>query len=138
VAEVRRFMVVFGLLSTAFDLATFWLLLRVYAADQATFQTVWFVVSLLTELAVLLVLRTTGVAWRSVPGRWLLVVTGAVAGIAVAVPWLGAPAALFGFVPLSPALAGASLAIVAGYVLATEATMAWFYRGAPRAARAGP
>jgi Mg2+-importing ATPase len=129
-AEVRRFMLVFGLLSTAFDLATFWLLLQVFTADEATFQTVWFLVSLLTELAVVLVLRTPGPAWRSVPGGWLLWATAAVAGVALVIPWLGAPAALFGFVPLSPALAAVSLAIVAGYVLATEAAKAWFYRPA--------
>ena len=34
---------------------------------RRTFQTAWFVVSLLTELAVVLVLRTHGPAWRSAP-----------------------------------------------------------------------
>ena len=42
----------------AFDLLTFAVLLLVFQADQATFQTAWFVISLLTELAVVLVLRT--------------------------------------------------------------------------------
>jgi len=67
VAEVRRFMLVFGLLSTVFDLLSFALLLYVFDAGEATFQTAWFVISLLTELAVLLVLRTHGPAWRSAP-----------------------------------------------------------------------
>ena len=58
VRDVRRFMIVFGLISTVFDLLTFVLLLQVFEADEATFQTAWFVVSLLTELAVVLVLRT--------------------------------------------------------------------------------
>ena len=51
-AEVRRFMLVFGLISSLFDLLTFWLLLKVFHASEALFQTAWFVVSLLTELAV--------------------------------------------------------------------------------------
>ena len=69
--EVRRFMVVFGLVSTAFDLLTFALLLLVFRAAKAEFQSAWFLVSLLTELAVVLVLRTRGPAWRSRPGRLL-------------------------------------------------------------------
>jgi Mg2+-importing ATPase len=127
-AEVRRFMLVFGLVSTAFDLIAFWLLLRVVHADQATFQSAWFVVSLLTELAVMLVLRTQGPAWRSRPSALLLWTTLAVAAAALAAPYAGAPAALFGFVPLAaPVLAGA-LALVAAYVLATEAVKLAFFR----------
>ncbi len=58
ISEVQRFMIVFGLISTAFDLVTFWVLLKLFHAAEREFQTVWFVVSVLTELAVLLVLRT--------------------------------------------------------------------------------
>ena len=36
---------------------------------------------------------------------------------------------VFGFVPLSPTEIAVIVAIVAGYILATEATKAWFYRG---------
>ena len=81
VVEVRRFMIVFGLISTVFDLLTFFVLLRVFDATESIFQTGWFVVSLLTELAVLLVLRTHGPALRSVPGRLLLWTTVAVADL---------------------------------------------------------
>ena len=51
-------MIVFGLISSVFDLVTFAALLLVFHADQPTFQTFWFIVSLLTELAVVLILRT--------------------------------------------------------------------------------
>jgi magnesium-transporting ATPase (P-type) len=49
------------------DVMTFLMLLTVFAANEATFQTAWFVVSLLTELVVVLVLRTQRSAWRSAP-----------------------------------------------------------------------
>ncbi len=128
VTEVRRFMVVFGLISTAFDLLTFFLLLRVFDATESIFQTGWFVVSLLTELAVLLVLRTHGPAIRSVPGSLLLWATIAVAAFAVAAPFIGSFARIFGFVALPAGLLGAMVAIVVGYVLATEVAKRWFYR----------
>jgi Mg2+-importing ATPase len=129
VAEIRRFMIVFGLISTVFDLVTFLVLLRVFDATESAFQTGWFVVSLLTELAVLLVLRTHGPAWRSAPGRLLLWTTVAVAALAMAFPFIGPLARAFGFVALSPPMLGAMAAIVAGYVVTTEVAKRWFYRG---------
>jgi Mg2+-importing ATPase len=84
------------------------------------------VVSLLTELAVLLVLRTHAPAWRSRPGRWLAAATVAVAVLALALPYLAPVAGLLGFVPL-PLLA-ALLGVVAAYVAATEAAKRWFWR----------
>ena len=120
IAEVRRFMLVFGLISSLFDLLTFAVLLWWFAAGAALFQTAWFVVSLLTELAVVLVLRTRRVAWRSRPGRLLSASTVAVFAFALWLPYGGSLAALFGFVPLPPSLLAASLLIVAAYVGLTE------------------
>jgi Mg2+-importing ATPase len=127
VAAVRRYMIVFGLLSTVFDLLGFALLLLVFKADEATFQTAWFVISLLTELAVVLVLRTHGPAWKSVPSRLLLWSTLAVVAGALALPYAGAVATLFGFVPLGAHLMLAVLLIVVAYVAATEAAKLRFH-----------
>jgi Mg2+-importing ATPase len=132
VAEVRRFMLLFGLVSTAFDLLTFALLLQVFGADEPTFQTTWFVVSLLTELAVVLALRTEGLALRGSPSPLLLRSTAAVIVVALAAPFLGPVSRLFGFVMLPWPILGASLAIVAGYVLCTEVAKFWFFRGRGR------
>lgn len=120
VGGVRRFMVVFGLLSTVFDLLTFIVLLQVFHADETTFQTVWFAVSLLTELAVVMVLRTQGPALRSAPSSFLLWTTLAVGIFALFIPYLGYFAMVFGFIPLPWHLMGVLILIVAGYVLATE------------------
>jgi Mg2+-importing ATPase len=120
-SDVRRFMIVFGLLSTAFDLVTFAALRAVFDADETLFQTAWFVVSVETELVVVLALRTRLPAWRSRPGTLLLVTTLAVGALAAALPYVGPAARVFGFVPLPWAMAGTLAAIVAGYVLVTEA-----------------
>ena len=130
VAEVRRFMMIFGLLSTAFDLLTFFLLLQVFRTDEATFQTVWFIVSLLTELAVVFVLRTRGPALASRPSALLAVTSLAVAALALAVPWLGPFATAFGFVPLPAGLFAASLLVVFAYIAATEVAKRLLHRNA--------
>jgi Mg2+-importing ATPase len=127
VRDVQRFMLTFGLLSTVFDLLTFVVLLELFAADQPTFQTAWFMVSVLTELAVLLVLRTQKPAFRSVPSGLLLVTTAAVGIVSFVMPYLGPLASVFDFVPLPWHLVAAISGIVAGYVVSTEAAKVWFF-----------
>ena len=133
--DLRRFMLVFGLTSTVFDLLTFWLLLKVFAASEAQFQTAWFVVSLLTELAVLMVLRTHGPAWRSRPSMLLWTTTALVAALALVLPFIHPVAALFGMVPLSPLLLASTVLIVLGYTVATELVKSRFYALPPRRKR---
>jgi zinc transporter ZupT len=69
---IGKFMVEFGLLSSLFDLLTFAALLWAFHAAAETFRTAWFVESLLTELAVALVVRTRRRFYESRPGRLLL------------------------------------------------------------------
>jgi P-type Mg2+ transporter len=121
VRAVTRFMISFGLISTAFDLLTFAVLLHLFGAGEAQFQTAWFVESLLTELVVVLLLRTRRPAWRSRPSALLLWASVAVAAVALVLPYLGAAQALFGFTPLPAAMVIGLVAIVIGYALATEA-----------------
>jgi P-type Mg2+ transporter len=120
-AEVRRLMLVFGLISSAFDLLTFVLLVKVFHAGPALFHSGWFVVSLLTELAVVLVLRTRVRAWRSKPSALLAWTTLAVALLAVAQPVIAPAAQLFGFVAMPAPMVATLLAIVLAYVAANEA-----------------
>lgn len=127
VPTIQRFMIVFGLISTTFDLMTFIVLLFVFEAGQSLFQSTWFVVSLLTELGVVLLLRTHLPAWRSRPSRLLVALVALMTMVAVGLPYTGL-ARIFGFVPIPMHLLATSLLIVALYMLATEAAKAWFYR----------
>jgi Mg2+-importing ATPase len=135
VGQIRRFMIVFGLISSVFDLLTFGVLLRVFHAREPVFQTSWFIISLLTELAVVLVLRTRKPAWRSKPSRLLLWSTIAVIVMTFAIPFLGPVSSAFGFVPLLPMELAAAAGIVLAYIAATEATKRWFYRPGGRQRR---
>lgn len=128
VHEIRRFMLVFGLISSVFDLLTFAVLRYVFHAQQAVFQTSWFMISLLTELAVVIVLRTRKPVLRSRPSRLLLWSTIGVVTATFAIPYIGAGSALFGFVPLSSMELLGVVAIVLGYIAATEITKSYFFR----------
>jgi Mg2+-importing ATPase len=132
IQDIQKFMIVFGLISTGFDIITFGVLLTFFHADEATFQTAWFVESLLTELAVLLVLRTQGPALKSMPSALLLWATVGIAAVALGLPYVAPVASIFTFVPLPIDVVVAMLAIVAGYVLATEFAKVRFFRYATR------
>lgn len=127
---IRQFMIVFGLISTGFDLLVFAALLQVFDADATLFRTAWFVASLLTELAVVLVLRTRGPALRSRPGRVLLWSTLVTIAVALAIPFLPSVARVFGFVPLPSHVLAMVLGIAVAYLLITEVAKLWFYRSA--------
>ena len=120
VAAIRRFMITFGLISSVFDGLTFALLLWLTDGAPAHFRTGWFVESLLTELWVLLVVRTARPAWRSRPGTLLWRLTLVLTGVALALPYLPASGALFEFTPLPGGVLAAVLAITAAYLACTE------------------
>lgn len=126
--ELQRFMVVFGLVSSVFDMAGFAFLLGVLQSGERAFQTGWFVLSLLTEILVVTALRTRGPALRGRPSLMLLGTTLAVATVALAMPHVPLLQRLFDFVPLSPGTLAALLGLAVAYVVATELVKLWFYR----------
>lgn len=131
IGHIQSFMLVFGLISTVFDLASFLVLLKLFQTPEGLFQSAWFVVSLLTELAVVLVLRTRLPAWKSRPSGLLLVSTALTGLVAIALPYLGPVARAFGFTPLPFHLLLVSLMIVILYIAATELAKRWYFT-APR------
>ena len=127
---IRRFMIVFGLLSSVFDYLTFGLLWWVLRATPELFRSAWFVESLLSATLVVFVLRTRLPFIRSRPSKVMLVVTAIVAAVTIALPFSPLSRVLgFRAIPL-PALAAIG-AIVVGYLLCAELAKRWFYRHAP-------
>ncbi|MFN7131349.1 MAG: HAD-IC family P-type ATPase, partial [Myxococcales bacterium] len=117
---IRRFMLWIGPLSSVYDLLTFFVLLRVFHADEATFHTGWFVESLATQTLVLFVIRTTGNPLQSRPSAPLAVTTIGVAVLGALLPFtpLAAP---FGFTPLPLGFYGILALLTSTYLLLVEA-----------------
>ena len=120
-------MITFGLISSAFDFITFGVLRLAFTADEDLFRSGWFLESVATELAVMLILRTRRPFFRSAPGRALMGSSLVVALAALALPYsrLAEPLA---FVPLPLPVLAALVIITASYVVATELAKARFYR----------
>jgi P-type Mg2+ transporter len=131
---IGRFMLEFGTLSSAFDALTFAMLLA-YGTSPVLFRTGWFVESLLTELAIALVVRTRRPFFRSRPGTLLSIATAVLMLVAVALPYVPAAGAI-GFTPLPPPLLLMVCLITVAYVAAAEIMKRWFFRAHPRRAPA--
>ncbi len=69
---IYRFMFVFGLTSSAFDIITFYLLYKIFAVGPAQFRTGWFMESLATQILVVFIIRTSHIPFKeSSPNRKL-------------------------------------------------------------------
>ena len=131
VGGLRSYMIVFGIVSSAFDLLTFAVLLTVFDADAPLFRTGWFVGSTLTELAVLFVLRTRRRGWRSRPSRALVATSLSVAAGTLALPFVPGVAAPLGLTAPPPELVAALIGLTTAYVLVAELTKILVYRRRP-------
>lgn len=124
---IRDFMVVFGLISSVFDFLTFAALLWLLRSSPTQFRSGWFLESVLTELLILLVIRTRRPLFRSRPSRALGISTVLVVAASVAilyVPW----GRFFELEPLPPLYLAVLGALTLGYVVASEAAKHWFFR----------
>ncbi|MEO6278602.1 magnesium-translocating P-type ATPase [Roseateles sp.] len=117
--QLIRFAAVMGSVSSLFDFLTFGVLLAVFHASAAEFQTAWFLESMTTQMLVIFIIRTNGRPWAERPSAWLSTSTLLALGTALALPFtpLGA---WFGFVTPSASMAAAIALIVTAYLVATE------------------
>ena len=125
---IKDFTFLFGPLSSIFDFITFFILLYVFEANSALFQTSWFIESICTQTLIVFVIRTRIVPfYRSKPSRLLIVSALAIAAIGCVLPFtiLGA---LFGFVQPPLTFFIALIGLVIGYVLLVELGKVWFFR----------
>ncbi|HSZ84819.1 MAG TPA: HAD-IC family P-type ATPase, partial [Puia sp.] len=124
---IQRFMIVFGLLSSVFDYLTFGVLILFMKANEKTFQTGWFVESVISATLIVLIVRTRLHFFKSLPGKYLIIATSLILLFVLSLPFLPF-ANLFAFVPLPLSFYGWMLLIVGAYIISAEITKRWFYR----------
>jgi Mg2+-importing ATPase len=123
---IKKFMIVFGLLSSLFDYCTFAVLLFALKANQAQFQTGWFTESVISAALIVLVVRTRFSFFKSRPSRPLQLATLLTCIVVVCLPWLPF-AGLLGFEPLPLRIYAWLLLIVMCYIIAAELSKKLFY-----------
>jgi Mg2+-importing ATPase len=121
-------MLTFGLVSSVFDYLTFGALLFILQASPEQFRTGWFVESVISASAIVLVIRTRRPFFSSPPGRYLLLATLAVTAVTLLLPYLPLAAPL-GLTPMPLSFLLLLAAILTGYVLTAELVKRRFYAG---------
>ena len=125
---IKKFILVFGPISSLFDFITFFILLFIFSADASLFQTAWFMESICTQTLVVFVIRTRVVPfYTSRPSGLLTFTTLLIVVIACILPFT-VIGSIFGFVS-PPLLFFAVLAVlVIGYIGIVELVKRWFYK----------
>ena len=131
---IRRFMSLFGPISSIFDFVTFWVMLTVLHANHVGFRTGWFVESIATQTLIVYIIRTRRVPFfRSRPSAAMMAVPTGAAALGAVLPFTGL-AHLLGFSPLPVAFFGWLAAMVVAYLLLVEWAKVFFYRSLSRPA----
>ncbi|MBS1727629.1 MAG: magnesium-translocating P-type ATPase [Armatimonadetes bacterium] len=125
-AFLRTFMIVFGILSSAFDFATFGALLAL-KAPESIFRTGWFIESIVSAALIVLVIRSRRSIFKTRPGQPLLIATLAIIGVVLLLP-LSPLASPLGLHALTPKICALVAAIVLAYFASAELTKHVFYR----------
>jgi Mg2+-importing ATPase len=137
IGMIRRYMLVFGPISSIFDFGTFAILLWVFHATPELFRTGWFVESLATQTLVIFVIRTRrSPFYRSRPSVPLLLACLTIIAIGVALPYTPIAGDL-GFKALSGGVLAAIAGLVVIYLGLVELGKRMFFR-APKPTRRLP
>jgi Mg2+-importing ATPase len=124
---IKRFMLVFGLLSSVFDYLTFGVLLFFMKAGEKEFQTGWFVESVISATLIVLVVRTKLPFLKSLPGKYLFIATILIVLTVLALPFTPL-AGLLGFSRLPWNFYGWMILIIGAYIGSAEILKHWFYK----------
>jgi P-type Mg2+ transporter len=102
-------------------------LILVYKSPMTIFRTGWFIESVISASLIVLVIRSRGPFFKSVPGKYLLVTTLLIVGATVILPFtfLGR---LFGFGSIPIPIVIVMIAIVVLYLITGEVVKRIFYK----------
>ncbi|MDC8451408.1 MAG: magnesium-translocating P-type ATPase [Candidatus Nitrosotalea sp.] len=123
---IRKFMMMFGILSSFFDFLTFGTLLAI-GATVDEFRTAWFLESVVSACLIVLVVRTRQPFFKSRPGKHLLISTIAVISVTLLLP-LTVFRNVFEFVLPPTWFLGIIAVIIAAYIMSAEIMKKYFYK----------
>ncbi|MEJ5031571.1 magnesium-translocating P-type ATPase [Comamonas sp. MYb69] len=131
-ADVGRFMLFFGPISSIFDITTFVVMWKVFGANtperQALFQSGWFVVGLLTQSLIVHMIRTMRIPFIQSRAAWPVgLMTLVVVAIGIYLP-MGALAPYFKLEALPGMYFVFLVAVLLAYMGLTQVMKKWYIR----------
>ncbi|MBI2103343.1 magnesium-translocating P-type ATPase [Candidatus Woesearchaeota archaeon] len=125
---ISKFMYLFGIISSFFDLLFIVPLILVFKVTPELFRTAWFTLSILTELVGTFTIRTRKAFYRSKPSLWFVgmsIFTVALTVLIITSRWGNK---IFSFVRIPPAILLYCFGVLTLYVIALEIAKRKFYK----------
>lgn len=132
---IKRFMLFFGPISSIYDFLTYGVMIFVFKAQGALFQTGWFIESLVTEILVVFVIRTNRVPFlRSRPSFPLAATCISVVAVGLIIPF-SPLAKVLGFVSPPPLYFGILIVLTLTYLGLVEIGKWYLLKLSPKVIR---
>lgn len=136
IAYIRRFMLLFGPISSLFDFATFAIMIFIFQASEGEFQAGWFIESIATQTLIIFAIRTRRVPFlRSRPSIGLAAASLGVVAVGVWLPF-SPLAGILGFASLPLPFFLMLIVMIVIYLVFVELAKKWFF--SRQAQRPGP
>ncbi len=131
-ADLRRFMIFFGPISSIFDIITFIVMWHVFGADSAAHQTLfqsgWFIEGLLTQTLIVHMIRTKKIPFIQSTAAWpMLLMTTCAVTIGIVLP-MSPLAHLVGMQALPLGYFVFLILVVGGYMILTQSLKGFYVR----------
>jgi Mg2+-importing ATPase len=120
-------MVLFGIHSSLFDAITFITLIYMFKVKESAFQTGWFIESILTELFILFIIRTSKNFFKSKPGKYLFLLSILGLVLTLTLPYLPISYDI-GLVPLPFHIIASMMLIVFFYIITADLLKVWYFK----------
>jgi Mg2+-importing ATPase len=127
IASIKRFMITFGIISSVFDFATFFVLFKVFNLTEGAFQTGWFIESFASQTLVIFIIRTHKSIFKGVKPHISLVLSSCSAVLIAWIIGLSPIGKIFGFTQLTPWVITTVIFILIGYFVTVEVAKKIFY-----------
>ncbi len=130
IAEIQRFILFIGPISSIFDYATFFIMIYLFNAwnNPALFHTGWFVESLFSQTLIIHIIRTNKIPFIQSRASWSLIISSFIIVSVGAWLTISPLANTLGFIPLPPAYWLLLAVMLVCYVILTQLVKTWFYR----------
>jgi len=124
---IKKFMILFGIISSLFDYLTFGVLLFYLHADADQFRTGWLIESVVSASIIVLIVRTSNAFYKSKPGKYLLMATTCVVLFTIFIPFTPL-SKIMGLLPLPASFYFWLCLIVMLYATTAEIAKRIFYK----------
>ncbi|MDR3647172.1 MAG: magnesium-translocating P-type ATPase [Candidatus Babeliales bacterium] len=125
---IIRFMIIFGAISSIFDVILLLLLMNVYHVDVINFRSILFMFSLIAELLITFIIRTTHPFYKSKPGKSLIITSMIMLAFTIILPYITVVSKLFQLTPIPFNIILPMLVLLGFYCMTVEFSKKYFFK----------